>query len=83
MRHVVFSYLPKSVMEKTMANDGAYRPQAGFLPLAPHRGQGPFFQQKLSAKYLKLHAKQAKTERERAALEDNAVTASNWLVSCH
>ncbi|KAG0097297.1 hypothetical protein BGZ93_003041 [Podila epicladia] len=48
-----------------------------FLPLAPPRGQGPFFQQQPSAKYLKLQAAHAKAERERADLEDNAMIAVN------
>ncbi|KAF9295515.1 hypothetical protein BGZ74_010776 [Mortierella antarctica] len=77
VRHAVFNYLPKSTMEKTMAKDGEYRPQTAFLPLVPPRGQGPFFQQKPSAKYLKLQAEQAKAEQERADLEDNTVPQTN------
>ncbi|KAF9367751.1 hypothetical protein CPB97_005353 [Podila verticillata] len=74
LRHVVFSYLPKSMMEKNMARDGAYRPQASFLPLAPPRGQGPFFQQQPSAKYLELQAERAKAER--VALEGDVASVS-------
>ncbi|KAF9370188.1 hypothetical protein CPC16_003879, partial [Podila verticillata] len=75
MRHVVFSYMPKSMMEKTLAKDGEYRPQVSFLPLAPPRGKGPFFQQKPSAKYLKLEAEKAeKAKAERVASEESAAS---------
>lgn len=60
------------MMEKTLAKDGEYRPQISFLPLAPPRGKGPFFQQKPSAKYLKLEAEKAKAER--AASEESATS---------
>ncbi|KAF9146904.1 hypothetical protein BG015_011480 [Linnemannia schmuckeri] len=38
LRQVVFNWLPKSVQEKQLSKDTAYRPQANFLPLAPKRG---------------------------------------------
>ncbi|KAF9338398.1 hypothetical protein BGZ91_008859 [Linnemannia elongata] len=38
LRHVVFNWLPKSVQNKQMIKDTAYRPQANFLPQAPKRG---------------------------------------------
>ncbi|KAG0334335.1 hypothetical protein BG000_008405 [Podila horticola] len=74
IRQVLFSYMPKSMMEKALAKDGEYRPQAAFLPLAPPRGQGPFFQQKLSAKYLKLQAEKAAEERASKGDATTAVT---------
>ncbi|KAG0320703.1 hypothetical protein BG000_003475, partial [Podila horticola] len=74
IRQVVFSYMPKSMMEKTLAKDGEYRPQAAFLPLAPPRGQGPFFQQKPSAKYLKLQAEKAAEERASKGDATSAIT---------
>ncbi|KAF8947203.1 hypothetical protein BGZ52_008111, partial [Haplosporangium bisporale] len=72
LRNVVLSYLPRFMFEKGVTRDGAYRPQASFLPLAPPRGQGPFLQQKPSAKYLKLQVERAKAER--VALEGDAAS---------
>lgn len=60
------------MMEKSGARDGEYRPQIAFLPLVPSRGIGPHFQQKPSAKYLKLEAEKAKIER--AASEEGATS---------
>ncbi|KAG0022215.1 hypothetical protein BGZ81_008628 [Podila clonocystis] len=76
VRQAVFGLIPKAMMDKALAKDGAYRPQIAFLPPAPPRGQGPFLPQNPSAKYLKLQAEQANAEREHASLKDDSA-ASN------
>ncbi|KAG0281208.1 hypothetical protein BGZ95_006034 [Linnemannia exigua] len=38
LRHFVFNWLPKSIQQKQLQKNTAYRPQANFLPLAPKRG---------------------------------------------
>ncbi|KAF9125791.1 hypothetical protein BG015_004826 [Linnemannia schmuckeri] len=38
LRQVVFNWMPKSILNKQLVKDTAYRPQANFIPLAPKRG---------------------------------------------
>ncbi|KAF9538397.1 hypothetical protein EC957_006772 [Mortierella hygrophila] len=38
IRYIVFNWLPKSLQNKQMVKDTAYRPQANFLSQAPKRG---------------------------------------------
>ncbi|KAF9343932.1 hypothetical protein BGX26_005011, partial [Mortierella sp. AD094] len=51
VRKVVLNYLPKSIQQKSMFKDLAYRPQASFLPQAPKRGINDVLPQKPSKRY--------------------------------
>ncbi|KAG9061278.1 hypothetical protein KI688_007616 [Linnemannia hyalina] len=66
-RHVVFSWLPKSLQGKQLIKDTAYRPQANFLPLAPKRGTMDVIPQRPS--------KRIEKEKEEAAKKETAATA--------
>ncbi|KAF9993263.1 hypothetical protein BGZ80_001695 [Entomortierella chlamydospora] len=51
VRKVVLNYLPKSIQQKSMFKDLAYRPQASFLPQVPKRGINDVLPQKPSKRY--------------------------------
>ncbi|KAF9281049.1 hypothetical protein BGZ74_002458 [Mortierella antarctica] len=51
LRKVIFTFLPRSLMEKGLVKEGAYRPQVTFLPHIPNRGRGHVLPQKPSRRY--------------------------------
>ncbi|KAF9088614.1 hypothetical protein BGX23_007235 [Mortierella sp. AD031] len=59
LRHVIFKWMPSSVMQKQIIQSSAYRPQANFLPQVPHRGSGAIISQKPSKRLLAEEAKKA------------------------
>ncbi|GJJ77180.1 hypothetical protein EMPS_09539 [Entomortierella parvispora] len=77
IRHIVFNWLPKSLMSKTVIKDASYRPQVAFLPLAPIRGSGPVLPQKPSWRYEKEQKLKREEEddqkRARASEQDASI----------
>ncbi|KAK5827751.1 hypothetical protein F5H01DRAFT_332179 [Linnemannia elongata] len=68
LRHVVFNWLPKSVQNKQMIKDTAYRPQANFLPQAPKRGSMDVIPQRPSKRIEKEKEEAAKKKTAAAVL---------------
>ncbi|KAF9280511.1 hypothetical protein BGZ88_012158 [Linnemannia elongata] len=68
LRHVVFNWLPKSVQNKQMIKDTAYRPQANFLPQAPKRGSMDVIPQRPSKRIEKEKEETAKKKTAAAVL---------------
>ncbi|KAG0052603.1 hypothetical protein BGZ83_002373 [Gryganskiella cystojenkinii] len=56
VRTVAFKCIPDFLQQKQFATMVAYRPQANFLPTAPHRGSGQEFSQPPSVRYTKEQA---------------------------
>ncbi|KAF9113491.1 hypothetical protein BGX27_001445 [Mortierella sp. AM989] len=54
LRHLVFNYLPISVLTRDVVREASYRPQVTFLPLAPKRGTTFVQPQKPSRRYEEL-----------------------------
>ncbi|KAG0339065.1 hypothetical protein BG000_002914 [Podila horticola] len=48
---IIFTFLPRSLMDKGLVKEGAYRPQVAFLPRIPNRGRGHVLPQKPSRRY--------------------------------
>ncbi|KAG0376825.1 hypothetical protein BGX24_007168 [Mortierella sp. AD032] len=48
LRHVIFNWLPQSMLIDQMQKESAFRPQANFMPQAPRRGTVPIITQKPS-----------------------------------
>ncbi|KAF9118014.1 hypothetical protein BGW39_001571 [Mortierella sp. 14UC] len=55
LRQFVFNWLPKSIQQKQLQKNTAYRPQANFLPLAPKRGTLEIIPQRPSKRVQKEH----------------------------
>ncbi|KAH7058039.1 hypothetical protein BKA57DRAFT_519232 [Linnemannia elongata] len=68
LRHIIFNWMPKSVMQRQLLKDSAYRPQANFLPLAPKRGTIEIIPQQPS--------KRMQKEEEEAKKQAAAATAT-------
>ncbi|KAG0041323.1 hypothetical protein BGZ83_002002 [Gryganskiella cystojenkinii] len=72
IRHVVFHWLPKFLMEKAVIKDASYRPQLCFLPLAATRGSGYVQPQKPSWRYAEEQLKKKEVEASTATTASNA-----------
>ncbi|KAF9279304.1 hypothetical protein BGZ88_012810 [Linnemannia elongata] len=68
LRHIIFNWMPKSVLQRQLLKDSAYRPQANFLPLAPKRGTIEIIPQQPS--------KRMQKEEEEAKKQAAAATAT-------
>ncbi|KAK5827749.1 hypothetical protein F5H01DRAFT_332175 [Linnemannia elongata] len=67
LRHILFNWIPKSMQSKQMSKEGAYRPQANFLPQAPRRGTLDVIPQKPS-KRIQREQEEAKKIATAAAI---------------
>jgi hypothetical protein len=67
LRQVVFNWMPKSMLNKQLVKDTAYRPQANFIPQAPKRGMVDIIPQ--------MPSKRAQKEEEEAKRKEAAAAA--------
>ncbi|KAG0065381.1 hypothetical protein BGZ89_008366 [Linnemannia elongata] len=67
LRHILFNWVPRSMQSKQMSKEGAYRPQANFLPQAPRRGTLDVIPQKPS-KRIQREQEEAKKIATAAAI---------------
>ncbi|KAG9325641.1 hypothetical protein KVV02_000666 [Mortierella alpina] len=51
LRHIVFGYLPQSMLHKDTVKAASYRPQCNYLPLTPNHGTCSVLPQKPSKRY--------------------------------
>ncbi|KAF9187719.1 hypothetical protein BGZ50_001780 [Haplosporangium sp. Z 11] len=51
LRHIVFGYLPQSILHRDTIKAAAYRPQCNYLPLTPNHGTCSVLPQKPSKRY--------------------------------
>ncbi|KAF9953913.1 hypothetical protein BGZ72_005071 [Mortierella alpina] len=51
LRHIVFGYLPESMLHKDTVKAASYRPQCNYLPLTPNYGTCSVLPQKPSKRY--------------------------------
>ncbi|OAQ29403.1 FAD/NAD(P)-binding domain-containing protein [Linnemannia elongata AG-77] len=67
LRHILFNWIPRSMQSRQMSKEGAYRPQANFLPQAPRRGTLDVIPQKPS-KRIQREQEEAKKIATAAAI---------------
>ncbi|GJJ72153.1 hypothetical protein EMPS_04510 [Entomortierella parvispora] len=67
-RHVIFNYVPDSVMEAKAAKSQMYRPQASFLPTVPFRGTAPVLPLIPSERYKREQAAKRASQQVQAAI---------------
>ncbi|GJJ77179.1 hypothetical protein EMPS_09538 [Entomortierella parvispora] len=77
IRHIVFHWLPKSLMNRTVIKDASYRPQVTFLPLAPVRGSGPVLPQKPSRRYEEEQRLKREEDQKGARAREQEETAGS------
>ncbi|KAG9061266.1 hypothetical protein KI688_007604 [Linnemannia hyalina] len=66
LRHILFNWIPRSMQLRQMSKEGAYRPQANFLPQAPKRGTLDVIPQKPSKRVQKDKEEEARRKNSAA-----------------
>ncbi|KAF8937106.1 hypothetical protein EDD21DRAFT_148937 [Dissophora ornata] len=72
VRKIALNYVPKFVVRKAMDKMGVYQPQAGFLPLFPHKG----FVKPLPQEPCKRYLEKQQHEREQAGQQESEPAAT-------